>query len=411
MARNYEYKVITSDGSVKIGESQADSVKVVYDQLVSRGYSVVSVEAKRKSLVEFDINFLNRLFQKPIKDDDLTTFTTLFGTMLKAGVPLTEGLDVIIAQTENPRFKEILHEVKRSIQGGEQLSEAFGRYPKVFGPLFLSLVRVGELGGGLPENLLYLAGILESQKELNQRIKNAMVYPAIMASVAVVIVTFLLTFIIPSFVEIFTDAGVELPGLTIALLATSSFISSYWFLLLPGLVLFVVGLRMLVKTDRGELFWHRGLLQMPVIGDLVRKLNIARFSRTYGSLLSRGVPLVETLDVVANVVGNRIIREVIEKVQRQIKQGRSFTEPLAESKEIPPMVVQMFSVGEESGALDEMAIEVADFYDKEVAHEVTRLTTVLEPVLIIGVGLIVSLLILACLLPMFDMMSVYRSGG
>jgi type IV pilus assembly protein PilC len=301
--------------------------------------------------------------------------------------------------------------VKRQIQGGEQLSEAFGRYPKVFGPLFLSLVRVGEVGGGLPENLMYLAGILESQKELNQRIKNAMVYPAIMATVAVVIVTFLLTFIIPSFVEIFTDAGVTLPGLTRALLATSDFISNYWFLLLPGIILLVAGLRMLVKTDRGEWVWHNGMLQMPIIGDLVRKLNIARFSRTYGSLLSRGVPLVETLDVVANVIGNRIIRDVIQRVQHQIKQGRSFTEPLAESKEIPPMVVQMFSVGEESGALDEMAIEVADFYDTEVAHEVTRLTTVLEPVLIIGVGLVVSLLILACLLPMFDMMSVYRGGG
>lgn len=411
MARNYEYKVISTDGSIVTGELQADSVKVVYDQLVSRGYSVVSVEPKRKKRVDIDFSFLDRLFQKPIKDDDLATFTTLFGTMLKAGVPLTEGLDVIIAQTDNTRFQEILLEVKRAVQGGEQLSEAFGRYPKVFGPLFLSLVRVGEVGGGLPENLLYLAGILESQKELNQRIKNAMVYPAIMATVAVVIVTFLLTFIIPSFVEIFTDAGVELPGLTIALLATSAFITNYWYLLLPGLILLAVGLRMLVRTDRGQWIWHRGLLQMPVIGDLVRKLNVARFSRTYGSLLSRGVPLVETLDVVTNVIGNRIIRSVIEKVQRQIKQGRSFSEPLAESKEIPPMVVQMFSVGEESGALDEMAIEVADFYDSEVAHAVTRLTTILEPVLIIGVGLVVSMLILACLLPMFDMMSVYRSGG
>ncbi len=411
MARNYEYKIITTDGSVRTGELQADSVKVVYDQLVSRGYSVVSVEPKRKSLAALDFSFLDRLFQKPIKDDDIATFTTLFGTMLKAGVPLTEGLDVIISQTENPRFKEILSEVKRQIQSGEQLSEAFGRYPKVFGPLFLSLVRVGEIGGGLPENLLYLAGILESQKELNQRIKNAMVYPSIMASVAVIIVTFLLTFIIPSFVEIFTDAGVELPGLTIALLATSSFISSYWYLLFPGLILLVVGLKLLVKTDRGERIFHKGLLQTPIIGDLIRKLNVARFSRTYGSLLSRGVPLVETLEVVAHVISNRIIREVIEKVERQIKQGRSFTEPLAESKEIPPMVVQMFAVGEESGALDEMAIEVADFYDSEVAHEVSRLTTVLEPLLIIGVGLIVSMLILACLLPMFDMMSVYRSGG
>ncbi len=411
MARNYEYKIITTDGSVRTGELQADSVKVVYDQLVSRGYSVVSVEPKRKSLAALDFSFLDRLFQKPIKDDDIATFTTLFGTMLKAGVPLTEGLDVIISQTENPRFKEILSDVKRQIQSGEQLSEAFGRYPKVFGPLFLSLVRVGEIGGGLPENLLYLAGILESQKELNQRIKNAMVYPSIMASVAVIIVTFLLTFIIPSFVEIFTDAGVELPGLTIALLATSSFISSYWYLLFPGLILLVVGLKLLVKTDRGERIFHKGLLQTPIIGDLIRKLNVARFSRTYGSLLSRGVPLVETLEVVAHVISNRIIREVIEKVERQIKQGRSFTEPLAESKEIPPMVVQMFAVGEESGALDEMAIEVADFYDSEVAHEVSRLTTVLEPLLIIGVGLIVSMLILACLLPMFDMMSVYRSGG
>lgn len=411
MARNYEYKIITIDGSVKTGELQADSVKVVYDQLVLRGHSVVSVERKRRSLKSLDVGFLDRLFQKPIKDDDIATFTTLFGTMLKAGVPLTDGLSVIISQTENPRFKEILNEVKRQIQAGEQLSEAFGRHEKVFGPLFLSLVRVGEIGGGLPENLLYLAGILESQKELNQRIKNAMVYPTIMASVAVIIVTFLLTFIIPSFVEIFTDAGVDLPGLTIALLATSSFLSSYWYLLLPGLILLVVGLRLVVKTDRGELIFHRALLKTPIIGDLVRKLNVARFSRTYGSLLSRGVPLVETLEVVANVISNRVIREVIEKVERQIKQGRSFTEPLAESKEIPPMVVQMFAVGEESGSLDEMAIEVADFYDLEVAHEVSRLTTVLEPLLIIGVGLVVSMLILACLLPMFDMMSVYRTGG
>lgn len=410
MARFYEYKVIASDGSVVTGESQADSVKVVYDQLVSRGYSVVSVEPKRKAAIKIDLSFLDRIFQKRITDDDLATFTTLFGTMLKAGVPLTEGLDVIIAQTENPRFKMILGEIKRAIQGGEQLSEAFGRYPKVFGMLFLSLIQVGEVGGGLPENLLYLAGILENQKELNQKIKNAMVYPAIMATVAVVIVTFLLTVIIPSFVTIFEDAGVDLPGLTRALLATSGFIANYWFFLLPSLLVLIVGLRLIVKTDRGQWYWHKLLLKTPLIGDLVRKLNIARFSRTYGSLLSRGVPLMETLDVVANVVGNRIIRDVIQKVQRQIKQGRSFSEPLSESDEIPPMVVQMFSVGEESGALDEMSIEVANYYDKEVAHEVTRLTTVLEPMLIIAVGLMVSVLIMACLLPMFDMMQVARGG-
>ena len=409
MARFYEYKVISADGSIVTGESQADSVKVVYDQLVSRGYSVVSVEPKRKSGFKFDLSALDRLFQKPIKDDDIATFTTLFGTMLKAGVPLTEGLDVIIDQTENDRFKIILEEVKRSIQGGEMLSEAFGRHEKVFGPLFLALVKVGEIGGGLPENLLYLAGILESQKELNQKIKNAMVYPAIMASVAIVIVSFLLTFIIPSFVEIFTDAGVDLPGLTLALLATSGFLVGNWYFLFPGAILFIVGLRALVRSDRGQYYWHMLQLRLPLVGDLVRKLNIARFSRTYGSLLSRGVPLVETLDVVATVVSNRIIREVIWKVQRQIKQGRSFSEPLAESKEIPPMVVQMFSVGEESGSLAEMAMEVAEYYDREVSHEVTRLTTVLEPLLIIIMGLIVSTMIMACLLPMFDMMSVAQA--
>jgi len=409
MARFYEYKVISADGSIVTGESQADSVKVVYDQLVSRGYSVVSVEPKRKSGFNLDLSALDRLFQKPIKDDDISTFTTLFGTMLKAGVPLTEGLDVIIDQTENDRFKLILEEVKRSIQSGEMLSEAFGRHEKVFGPLFLALVKVGEIGGGLPENLLYLAGILESQKELNQKIKNAMVYPAIMASVAIVIVSFLLTFIIPSFVEIFTDAGVDLPGLTLALLATSGFLVGNWYFIFPGVILFIVGLRALVRSDRGQYYWHMLQLRLPLVGDLVRKLNIARFSRTYGSLLSRGVPLVETLDVVATVVSNRIIREVVWKVQRQIKQGRSFSEPLAESKEIPPMVVQMFSVGEESGSLDEMALEVAEYYDREVSHEVTRLTTVLEPLLIIIMGLIVSTMIMACLLPMFDMMSVAQA--
>jgi type IV pilus assembly protein PilC len=409
MARYYEYKVISSDGSVVTGESQAESVKVVYDQLVSHGYSVVSVEPKRKSGFQFDLSFLDRLFQKPIKDDDLSTFTTLFGTMLKAGVPLTEGLDVIIAQTENDRFKMILGEVKQHIQSGEMLSEAFGRYPKVFGPLFLALVQVGEVGGGLPENLMYLAGILEAQKELHQKIKNAMVYPSIMAGVAVTIVTFLLTFIIPQFVEIFTDAGVELPGLTVALLWTSGFMAGNWYFILPGLILTIVGIRSLAKSDRGQYYWHMLQLKLPLVGDLVRKLNIARFSRTYGSLLSRGVPLVETLDVVATVVSNRIIREVILRVQRQVKQGRSFAEPLAESKEIPPMVVQMFSVGEESGSLDEMALEVAEFYDQEVAHEVTRLTTVLEPLLIIVMGLIVSAMIMACLLPMFDMMKVARA--
>jgi type IV pilus assembly protein PilC len=411
MAKFYEYKVITAEGGIVTGESQADSVKVVYDQLVARGYSVVSVEPKRKSLVSLDLTFLNRAFQKRITAQDLSTFTTLFATMLKAGVPLTESLDVIITQMDNERFQEILRDVKRAIQGGDQLSEAFGRYPREFGPLFLSLVKVGETGGGLPENLLYLAGILESQREINERIKNAMVYPSIMASVAVVIVAFLLTFIIPSFVQIFTEAGVELPALTKALLATSGFVSSWWFLLIPGGILLVIGIRVLVRTDRGEWLWHRSLLNLPLLGDLTRKLNIARFSRTYGSLLSRGVPLVETLEVVANVVRNRIIQDVIQRVLRQVKQGRPFSEPLAESKEIPPMVVQMFSVGEESGALDEMAIEVADYYDTEVAHEVTRLTTVLEPLLIIAVGLVVSMLIMACLLPMFDMMTVYRTGG
>ena len=410
MAKYYEYKVITADGGVVTGESQAESVKVVYDQLVARGYSVVSVEPKRRSSFSFDLSFLDRLFQKPIRPQDLSTFTTLFATMLKAGVPITESLDVITTQTDNDRFKAILAEIKRLIQGGEQLSEAFGRYPREFGPLFLSLVKVGETGGGLPENLLYLAGILESQREIQERIKNAMVYPAIMASVAVVIVTFLLTFIIPSFVKIFTEAGVDLPVLTRALLAISAFVSAWWFLLMPGLILLVVGIRMAVRTDRGEWLWHRLLLNLPLLGDLVRKLNIARFSRTYGSLLSRGVPLVETLEVVANVVRNRIIQDVIHRVLRQVKQGRPFSEPLAESREIPPMVVQMFSVGEESGALDEMAIEVADYYDAEVGHEVTRLTTVLEPLLIIAVGLIVSMLIMACLLPMFDMMTVYRTG-
>jgi type IV pilus assembly protein PilC len=289
-----------------------------------------------------------------------------------------------------------------------QISDAMARFPKVFSPLYIAMVRVGEVGGGLSNTLQHLSSVLESQAEIRARIKTALTYPIILSVVAVIIVTFLLAFVMPRFLDIFTEAGVELPSLTRNVMFLSSWIRNRWYIVVAVIAGVIGFYKYYTATEKGRYNIDNFKLKIPVVGELIRKMSISRFTRIFGTLMGKGVPVLETLDVVHETISNAVMKKVIEDVQASVRTGRNISAPLEESGVIPPMVVQVVRVGEESGEIEQVSNELSNFFDKEVDRTISRFVTIVEPLMIIIVGGVVALLVFSCILPMFDMMRVYR---
>ena len=339
---------------------------------------------------------------------DIVIFTRQFATMINSGLPLVQALDILAEQTENEALRKVIQEVLYDVESGNTLADAMGKHPKVFTELYVNMVAAGEAGGILDTILLRLATFLEKNDALVRKIKGAMIYPAVIFSVAGAAVAILLMFVIPTFQTMFASAGIPLPLPTRIVIAMSAFLQGYWWACIIGVVALVVGIRQTYQTDGGRLAIDRILLMLPILGDLQRKAAVARFTRTLGTLVSSGVSILEGLEITAKTSGNRVIHDAVMGSRASIAGGETISGPLKESGVFPPMVVQMINVGEQTGGLDEMLSKIADFYDDEVDTAVEALLSALEPVMIVVLGVVVGGMIVAMYLPIFDMINAVQ---
>jgi len=403
----FAYVVKDKTGKESSGRLQADSREIAVKQLRDQGYFVSQVQEeaaaapRRKGFA----------LRKRVGLRDLSIFCRQFATMINAGVSLVRCLDVLEQQTNSVNLKEIIREIQTEVEGGATLSRSLGQYPRVFSNLAVGLVRAGEVGGVLDDTLERLAGFLESDMALRRKIKAAMTYPVIVMIVAIGIVLFLVTFILPKFIALFKELGVDtFPLPTLLLMRASHFLTSKWWICLIVLVLMWIGLNRLRATKTGRRYWDILKLKIPVFGSLNHKIAVARFARTLSTLLSSGVPILQAMETVAGTVDNEIISEAILLSRTSIREGDTIGDPLAQSRMFPPMVVQMITIGEETGQLDSMLAKVADFYEAEVEAALESLTSALEPVMIVFLGFVVGFIVISMFLPLISIISELSSS-
>jgi type IV pilus assembly protein PilC len=339
-----------------------------------------------------------------VKTNDIVIFTRLFATMIDAGLPIVQCLEILSSQAENKRFGKILSQVRSSVEGGLTLSDAMRRFPKIFDNLFVNLVAAGEAGGILDTILQRLSQYLEKAQKLKRRVKGAMSYPIIVLFIAAIVVVVLLTKVIPVFEKMFKDfGGGKLPAPTQLVIDLSYAMRNYLPFIVAGLVVLVTAWRLILRTRKGRLAWDGMLLKLPILGTVLRKTVVARFTRTMGTLLSSGVPILDAMEIVGKTAGNVVVQDGIMFVRARISEGKDMSTPLMETGLMPPMVVQMISVGEQTGALDAMLTKIADFYEEEVDVAVASMTSMIEPLLMVFLGTVVGGLVIAMYLPIFEM--------
>jgi type IV pilus assembly protein PilC len=398
MSSTYVFKAIDLVGVQSKGEVDADSKQAVNDQLKSRGLIVLDIAEKRGSK-EIKLPWGNR-----VKSADLTIMTRQLSTMVSSGMTILRALYVLEAQTESDALKETLVAVRKDVEAGLPLSDALERHPKVFDPLFVAMTRAGETGGVLDSALIRVADQLEKAEALRRQVKSAMTYPTVIITFAMVVVLALVTFLVPVFAGIFKEFGGELPLITRVTVGASDFVKGFWYLIIVGTAGSIFGFRKFKKSPRGREILQRAMLKAPMkIGDIVQKVALARWSRTFSALITAGVPLLAALDIVGKTAGNVVVEQAMDKVVESVRSGGTIAGPLKESPVFPSMVGHMVGVGEETGALDAMLSKIADFYEDQVAAAVKSLTAIIEPIMIIVVGAIVGFIVIAMYMPMFSL--------
>lgn len=393
-------------GTIQKGEHEAANETAIRELLRRQNIRPTVIKQKPKNILA-DIKFL----QPSVKTKDLILFTRQFSTMISAGLPLIQGLEILTSQAENPTFKKILTQVKSDVEGGASFADALKKHPKVFDNLFTNLVAAGELGGVLDTILQRLAAYIEKNARLVSKVKGAMVYPSVIGVIAVVVIIVMLVFVIPVFAEMFSSFGGELPGLTQAVVDISDFLRANWWIILVIFIALGFAFKKFKDTDRGEYLVDKLMLKIPVIGDLLRKVAVAKFTRTLGTMISSGVPILDGLDIVAKTAGNRLVEDAINATRASISEGKSISEPMMQSGVFPPMVCQMVAVGESTGALDTMLSKIADFYEEEVDQAVETLTTLIEPVMMVFLGGTVGTMLAAMYLPIFKIAGAVEGAG
>jgi type IV pilus assembly protein PilC len=399
----FSYSARNVTGTIQQGEIELPTRQEVVGWLRGQKLIPVRIEQKKGSALTMDLKF-----GTGIKTRDIVIFTRQFATMINAGLPLVQSLDILAKQSENKSLASVTEQVQRDVESGNTLADSLRKHPKVFSDLYVNMVAAGEVGGILDVILLRLATFLEKNDALNRKIKGAMVYPAVIFVVAIAAVATLLIVVIPTFQEMFEGAGVALPGPTLFVIFLSELLQNYWYMFVIGIVAAVFMVRQTYKTDGGQLAIDRMLLRLPILGQLLRKTAVARFTRTLGTLVSSGVSILDGLEITARTAGNRVIQDAVMESRSSIAGGETIAEPLKRSGVFPPMVVQMINVGEQTGGLDEMLSKIADFYDEEVDQAVEALLSALEPVMIVFLGGIVGGMIVAMYLPIFDMINAVQ---
>ena len=397
----FTYSGRTRTGQTINGEMEAPNREAVVAQLRRQQVMATAVTPKAR-----DIDLKVPGFGAKVGDRDLAVVTRQLATMIDAGLPLVQCLDILAQQQEKKVFQKALHDIRMAVEGGATFSASLKRHPKIFSTLYTNMVEAGEAGGILDTILNRLAAYIEKAMALKKRVKTAMFYPSTIVAVAVVVVIFLLIYVIPTFEQLFEGFGATLPLPTVIVLEASRLVRAYILVMLAGLVAAVVGLRFYYRTPGGKMVIDRLLLRLPVFGPLIRKVAVAKFTRTLGTLVSSGVSILEGLDITARTAGNKVVEEAVLKARTTIAQGKTIAEPLQASGVFPVMVVQMIAVGEQTGALDRMLNKIADFYDEEVDVAVAGLTSLLEPLLVIFLGVIIGGVVIAMYLPIFKLISV-----
>ncbi len=398
----YKWEGKTAKGVVKKGEMEAPNEAAIRIHLRQQSVIPIKIESKEKGL---NINISLPFLKKKVQQRSVAVFTRQLATMIDAGLPLVQSLEVLSQQQDNKVFKNIIREIREDVEGGSTFAGALKKHPKAFNELYTNLVVAGEEGGILDTILNRLASYIEKAEALKKKVKSALIYPATIVSVAVIVVIILMVFVIPVFETMFQSAGQSLPLPTLIVLTISKMIKKYIIILIPVLIFLGYLFKRYYKTDNGKAVVDRLLLKLPVFGPLFRKIAVARFSRTLGTLVSSGVPILDGLSIVSRTAGNRAIEIAIMNARASIREGETIAEPLGRSALFPPMVIQMIAVGESTGALDSMLSKIAEFYEDEVDVAVANLTSLLEPLLMIFLGVVIGGVVIAMYLPIFNMAS------
>ena len=385
----------------KKGEMDAPSEDVVRSELTRRKITSAKIKKKPKDLFE-NVSFM----QPKVKESDIIIFCRQFSPMIDAGLPIIQCLDILYTQNDNKTFKKMLKDVKSNVESGQTLAEALKKYPKQFDDLFVNMIAAGEAGGILDMILRRLSAYLEKAAKLKSKIKGAMTYPLVTMVIAIVVVAIIMVFVIPVFEEMFSGMGSALPAATQIVVNMSRAIKANIFYIIGATIIFIYAIRRFYRTDKGTILMDDLLLKLPLFGDLIRKAAVAKFTRTTGTMLSSGVAILDALEIVAKTAGNKTIEKAIFDTRTAIAEGRTMSDPLAESGVFPSMVCQMIAVGESTGALDAMLTKIAEFYEEEVDQAVENLTALIEPFMIVFLGVVIGGLVVAMYLPIFKMASV-----
>ncbi|MBX3120091.1 MAG: type II secretion system F family protein [Fimbriimonadaceae bacterium] len=395
----YAYTAVDAGGRTVKSVMEAESESLVLAKLRDMSLHCTDIKTSKKAKVAKSYG------KKKMKPKSLVVFSRQFATMIDAGIPILRCLDILAGQCKDPTLKQAIEQMSLDVKGGTALNEAMVKHPVVFNKLFVNMIRAAELGGILDEILDRLAGFLEYENEIRGKIKAAMMYPVLVLCFSVVMLFALFSFVLPKFKEIFTGMDVELPPVTAGLFAIGDFMNQFWYVIVMAAVGTFFGLKAWGKTPKGRYQLDTIKLRIPIVGELTLKMSVARFSRTFGTLINSGVPIMRSLEIVGETLGNVVLSEAIDTTREAIREGQKLSAPLTESKLFPTMVTTMIDIGEESGRLSEMLVKVGDFYDSEVEATVKGLTSMIEPMLIIFMGCVVGFIAISVMTPIFKLVN------
>ncbi len=402
----FAYKAINKEGKEIFGLVDADTQALAINDVRNLGLHPTTIREARKSdekRARYGKKGINEIYFGGMKVKHIVIMTRQLATLIDAGLPLLRSINVLIQQQKPSKLRDVLREIAEDVQSGSTFSEALAKHPKGFDRLFVNMVRAGEVGGMLEVVLNRLAIFMEKRMALKRRVKGAMVYPIAVLTIATLIVLFLLTFVVPEFATVFSDMDAELPMMTQWLIAAGDFVKFKYWLMMCWLSGTVSGIKILFKFKLTKRIMDRVVLKLPLVGDLVTKVSVARFARTLGTLITSGVPILQSLRITKETIGNEVIENAIQKVHDSIKEGDTIAAPLDESKVFPAMVVNMIDVGEETGSLDAMLMKVADIYDEEVEIAVETMLRLMEPAMIILLGFVIGFIVISLYLPIFSL--------
>ena len=402
----FEYKVRDRAGTVQTGQMEAPSSAAVAKTLRDKGFVPLKIAEHRVGSLDKELKLPG--MKKKVKPKEVAVFSRQLATMVNSGLTLVRALSVLQEQTQNAAFAEVIADVRARVEQGSSLSASLANHPRVFGTLYVAMIQAGEVGGALDETLVRLADTLESGVRLRSKVKSAMAYPVVVLTLIVLIVSAMLLFIVPIFSKMYAELGGELPVPTKMLVNLSSLLGKFWWLIGMIMVGATMAMKRYIRTPDGRAKWDRFKLRVPIFGKLVQKVAISRFARTMSVLSRTGVPVLQALDIVSITAGNAMVSTALRDVQESVKRGESLAGPLARHEVFPPMVTHMMAVGEETGALDAMLAKVADFYDQEVDDSVNAITSLIEPVLIIVMGVAVGGILISLYLPMFNIANLIQ---